>query len=51
MAIKEVTADSAEKFNQISHYVDDEIRKVAEVVTERYNKMKNVFNKIAVQLK
>ena len=35
----------------MSHYVDSEVKKVVEVVTEKYSKMKSVFTKLAEQLK
>jgi hypothetical protein len=51
MSIREVANDSAERAGQLSHYIDKEIRKVVEVVTEKYSKMKNVFTKLAQQLR
>lgn len=51
LAIKEVASDSSERSSQLSHYVDLEVRKVVDVVTEKYNKMKSVFTKIAQQLR
>jgi hypothetical protein len=51
MSIKEVANDSSERAGQLSHYIDQEVRKVIEVVTEKYSKMKNVFTKLAQQLR
>jgi uncharacterized protein YggE len=50
-AIREVANDSSERAGQLSHYMDEEIRKVVEVVTEKYNKMKTVFSKLAQSLR
>lgn len=46
-SIKEVKTESAERAAQLSHYVDEEVKKLAEVVTDKYNKMKNVFTKLS----
>ena len=35
----------------MSHYIDNEIKQVKEVVTEKYSKMKSIFTKLAEQLK
>ena len=50
-AIREASNESAERAGQLSHYVDSEVRKVVEVVTEKYSKMKSVFTKLAEQLR
>jgi hypothetical protein len=51
MSIREIASDSSERAGQLSHYIDSEVKKVAEVVTEKYNKMKSVFTKLAQQLR
>ena len=49
--MREVSTESADRAGQISHYIDSEVKKVVEVVTEKYSKMKGVFTKLAEQLK
>lgn len=50
-AVRESSAENAERAGQLSHYVDAEVKKVVEVVTEKYSKMKTVFTKLAEQLR
>lgn len=50
-AVREASAESAERAGQLSHYIDAEVKKVVEVVTEKYSKMKSVFTKLAEQLR
>lgn len=50
-SIREVSNESSERSGQLSHYIDQEVKKVVEVVTEKYSKMKNVFTKLAEQLR
>jgi len=45
--IKEVKVEASERAAQLSHYVDDEVHKLAEVVSDKYNKMKGVFTKLS----
>lgn len=45
--MKELKAENSERAAQLSHYVDEEVRKLAEVVTNKYNSMKNVFTKLS----
>jgi tRNA isopentenyl-2-thiomethyl-A-37 hydroxylase MiaE len=45
--IKEVKAESSERAAKLSHYIDEEVRKLAEVVIEKYSKMKSVFIKLS----
>ena len=45
--IREVSSESADRAGQLSHYIDSEVKKVVEVVTEKYSKMKSVFTKLA----
>jgi hypothetical protein len=45
--VKELKAENSERSAQLSHYVDEEVRKLAEVVTDKYNKMKSVFTKLS----
>lgn len=47
LSIREVANESSERAGQLSHYVDQEVKKVVEVVTEKYSKMKGVFTKLA----
>ena len=49
LSIREVSNESAERSGQLSHYIDQEIKKVVDVVTEKYSKMKSVFTKLAEQ--
>lgn len=51
MSIREVANESSQRSGQLSHYIDSEVKKVVEVVTEKYSKMKNVFTKLAQQLR
>lgn len=50
-ALREASSEAAERAGQLSHYVDAEVKKVVEVVTEKYSKMKSVFTKLAQQLR
>lgn len=50
-SLREVSSESAERAGQLSHYVDQEVNRVAEVVAEKYNKMKGTFSKLAEQLR
>lgn len=43
--------ESSERAGQLSHYVDQEVKKVVDVVTEKYSKMKTVFTRLAEQLR
>ena len=51
LSIRELSNESAERSGQLSHYIDQEVKKVVDVVTEKYSKMKNVFTKLAEQFK
>lgn len=51
LAVREATSEAADRAGQLSHYVDAEVKKVVEVVTEKYSKMKSVFTKLAQQLR
>lgn len=51
MSIRQVANDSSQRAGQLSHYIDQEVKKVVEVVTEKYSKMKSVFTKLAQQLR
>ena len=51
LSIKEISSESAERSGQLSHYIDQEVKKVVDVVTEKYSKMKTVFTKLAEQFK
>ncbi len=50
-SIREASTESADRVGQLSYYIDSEIKKVVEVVTEKYSKMKSVFTKLAQQLR
>lgn len=49
--IKEVSVESAERANQLSRYVDQEIKRVTEVINKKYDKLKIIFAKFGEQFK
>eukprot|EP01016_Furgasonia_blochmanni_P055862 TRINITY_DN9415_c0_g2_i1.p1 TRINITY_DN9415_c0_g2~~TRINITY_DN9415_c0_g2_i1.p1 ORF type:complete len:518 (+),score=148.64 TRINITY_DN9415_c0_g2_i1:65-1618(+) len=49
--LKEIAADSAERDNQLSRYVDDELKKAVEFFTKKYDKLKQIFAKLAEQFR
>lgn len=49
--IKEVSLESAERANQLSRYIDQEIKRVSDGMAKRYDKLKIIFAKFGEQFK
>lgn len=50
-SIKECGQENSQKLAALSRYVDEENNKVIVVLTKKYEKMKNIFIKLAEQFK
>ncbi|KAL4480269.1 hypothetical protein ABPG74_020785 [Tetrahymena malaccensis] len=49
--IRETRLESSQKSEQVSRYVDEEVKKVVEVFSKKHEKTKNMFTKLAEQFK
>ncbi len=47
MDLKDVSLEGADRANQLSRYVDEEVKKINELIKKKYDKTKNLFTKLA----